>query len=64
MHEATRWIGKGRGGDGRKVAGRGEEEGVSREGGEPCSTARGSKPASHRAALDTDEEEEKRAEKE
>lgn len=64
MHEATRWIGKG--GDGRRSGGAGEEErGCQGRGGEPCSTARGSKPALHRAALDTDEEEEKkRAEKE
>lgn len=61
MHEATRWIGKGRGWDGRKWRGGRGEEGVSREGHEPCSTARGSQLASHRAALDTDEEEEKRA---
>ena len=30
----------------------GGEERVSREGHEPCSTARGSQPASHRAALE------------
>lgn len=51
--------GTGMGGNGG--VGVGGEERVSREGHEPCSTARGSQPASHRAALDTDEEEEKRA---